>query len=97
MRPVIVADHDPRWPETFEALRAPIWVAVSDVALTIEQVAVRDYLRAHPDVAAQYAALKKRFALQFPKNDPPLLLLPTSGASRLRFARCRSPLAKSPQ
>jgi len=32
------------------------------------QVAVRDYLRAHPDLARQYAALKKRLALQFP-ND----------------------------
>ncbi|HZR23991.1 MAG TPA: GrpB family protein [Vicinamibacterales bacterium] len=34
----------------------------------VNQLAVRDYLRAHPDVAARYGALKKTLAAQFP-ND----------------------------
>jgi GrpB-like predicted nucleotidyltransferase (UPF0157 family) len=32
----------------------------------VNQVAVRDYLRAHPEAAAQYGALKKRLADRFP-------------------------------
>ncbi len=38
MTRVIVVDYDPRWPELFDALRAPIWRAVSDLALAIEHV-----------------------------------------------------------
>lgn len=33
-----------------------------------ESLAFRDYVRAHPDVAAEYAALKRRLAVEFP-ND----------------------------
>jgi GrpB-like predicted nucleotidyltransferase (UPF0157 family) len=34
----------------------------------VNQVAVRDYLRSHPDVARQYGALKKQLAQQFPED-----------------------------
>jgi GrpB-like predicted nucleotidyltransferase (UPF0157 family) len=34
----------------------------------VNQVAVRDYLRAHPEAAAQYGALKKRLAERFPDD-----------------------------
>ena len=34
----------------------------------VNQLAVRDYLRAHPDVAAAYGVLKKRLATQFPHD-----------------------------
>ena len=34
----------------------------------VNQVAVRDYLRTHPDVAARYGALKKELAAQFPED-----------------------------
>jgi GrpB-like predicted nucleotidyltransferase (UPF0157 family) len=34
----------------------------------VNQLAVRDYLRAHPDVARRYGELKQRLATQFP-ND----------------------------
>ncbi len=33
-----MVDYDPAWPGLFEALRAPIWRVVSDVALSIEHV-----------------------------------------------------------
>jgi GrpB-like predicted nucleotidyltransferase (UPF0157 family) len=38
MRTIVVVDYDPRWPDTFEQLRAAIWPVVSDVALAIEHV-----------------------------------------------------------
>ena len=38
MKNVVVVEYDPEWPEVFERLRATIWSAVSDVALTIEHV-----------------------------------------------------------
>jgi GrpB-like predicted nucleotidyltransferase (UPF0157 family) len=34
----------------------------------VNQIAVRDYLRAHPEFARRYGELKKRLAMQFP-ND----------------------------
>ena len=33
-----------------------------------DHLAVRDYLRAHPDVAASYGALKRRLASASPEN-----------------------------
>lgn len=35
---VVVVDYDPSWPDTFAALRAPIWEAVRDIALGVEHV-----------------------------------------------------------
>ena len=145
MKPVVVVDYDPNWPSSFEELRALIWPAVSDVALSFEhvgstavpglrakpvidacvvvesrelirpaierierlgyvhrgtlgvpdreafrrpdhlprhhlylsprdalslrnQLGVRDYLRAHPDVARAYGDLKAELAGRFPHD-----------------------------
>lgn len=38
MSVVIVVDYDPNWPRLFESLRAVIWTAVSDVAISIEHI-----------------------------------------------------------
>jgi GrpB-like predicted nucleotidyltransferase (UPF0157 family) len=35
---VIVLDYDPNWPRLFETLRASIWDAISDIAISIEHV-----------------------------------------------------------
>jgi GrpB-like predicted nucleotidyltransferase (UPF0157 family) len=144
-RAIVVVDYDPSWPLMFASLRAPVWEAVRDVALTVEHVgstavpglaakpiididvivptraeipavidrlatvgyvhqgnlgiedreafrspaglsahhlyvcvrgsaaltnhlALRDYLRGHPDRAVAYGQLKKRLAAQFPTD-----------------------------
>ncbi|MBV9420348.1 MAG: GrpB family protein [Alphaproteobacteria bacterium] len=36
--PVVIIDYDPRWPEVFEQLRAPLAAALGDVAQTIQHV-----------------------------------------------------------
>ena len=38
MNDVVVQDYDPSWPQVFEALRSPIWSAVSDIAISVEHV-----------------------------------------------------------
>lgn len=38
MGEVRVEDYDPGWPDAFEGLRAAIWPAVSDIAISIEHV-----------------------------------------------------------
>ena len=38
MNDVIVLDYDPNWPHVFEALRSPVWRAVSDIAISVEHV-----------------------------------------------------------
>jgi GrpB-like predicted nucleotidyltransferase (UPF0157 family) len=38
MSEIRIFDYDPRWPRIFEELRATIWPAVSDVAVSIEHV-----------------------------------------------------------
>jgi GrpB-like predicted nucleotidyltransferase (UPF0157 family) len=35
---IVIVDYDPRWPDAFNALRAILWPAVSDVAVSIEHV-----------------------------------------------------------
>jgi len=35
---IVVADHDPAWPDWFEAVRAHVWPAVEDVALRVDHV-----------------------------------------------------------
>lgn len=40
----------------------------SDHQNILRHVAVRDYLRAHPEAAAAYAALKRKLAAQFPRD-----------------------------
>ncbi|HEV7609852.1 MAG TPA: GrpB family protein [Steroidobacteraceae bacterium] len=37
-RNILVVDYDPSWPLTFAALRAPIWQALADIALSVEHV-----------------------------------------------------------
>jgi GrpB-like predicted nucleotidyltransferase (UPF0157 family) len=169
---VVVVDYDPAWPQEFEALRARVWPAVSDVALRIEhvgstsvpglaakpiidmtvvvpsrdqvpaaidrlasigyvhrgnlgiddreafdhpaalrrhnlyvcpegtigivnQVAVRDHLRMHPEAAERYATLKKQLAGEHPndieayvfgKTDFVLGVLRTAGLSAEQLA-----------
>ena len=36
---------------------------------TLRHIAVRDYLSSHPDTAAEYAALKKKLAEEFPYDN----------------------------
>ena len=144
-RAIVVVDYDPSWPLTFASLRAPVWEAVRDVAITVEHVgstavpglaakpiididvivptraeipavidrlaaigyvhqgnlgiedreafksaaglpahhlyvcvrgsaaltnhlALRDYLRGHPDRAVAYGQLKKQLAAEFPTD-----------------------------
>ncbi len=38
MKDVVVLDYDPEWPQVFEALRSPVWSAVSDIAISVEHV-----------------------------------------------------------
>jgi GrpB-like predicted nucleotidyltransferase (UPF0157 family) len=45
-----------------------LYLCPSDSLALRNHLAVRDYLRAHPDVAREYGALKKRLAAQF-RND----------------------------
>jgi len=35
---VVIVDYDPQWPRDFESLRARVWPAVADVAVSIEHV-----------------------------------------------------------
>jgi GrpB-like predicted nucleotidyltransferase (UPF0157 family) len=37
-REIVVVDHDPRWADWFEQVRATVWPAVADVALRIDHV-----------------------------------------------------------
>ena len=46
--------------------RHNLYICPAGTIGVVNQVAVRDYLRAHPEVAAQYGALKKRLADRFP-------------------------------
>jgi GrpB-like predicted nucleotidyltransferase (UPF0157 family) len=38
MRPLVVLNYDPMWPQVFAQLQSRIWPAISDVATTIEHV-----------------------------------------------------------
>ena len=38
MSKVVVVDYDPLWPLRFEELRAYVWPAVTDIAISIEHV-----------------------------------------------------------
>ena len=55
-------EHDPALP------RHNLYVCPEGTIGVVNQIAVRDYLRAHPDVARRYGDLKKRLAQQYP-ND----------------------------
>lgn len=35
---MIVVDYETSWPDTFEALRRPVWAALQDVAVSVEHV-----------------------------------------------------------
>jgi GrpB-like predicted nucleotidyltransferase (UPF0157 family) len=55
-------DHSPEMP------RHNLYVCPQGTIGIVNQLAVRDYLRAHPDSAQRYGALKQRLAERFP-ND----------------------------
>jgi GrpB-like predicted nucleotidyltransferase (UPF0157 family) len=55
-------DHPPDLP------RHHVYLCPEGTIGIVNQVAVRDYLRAHPDAARRYGELKKRLATRFP-ND----------------------------
>ena len=38
MRTIVVVEYDPSWPAAFERVRAAVWPAVSDVAVSVEHV-----------------------------------------------------------
>ena len=46
--------------------RHNLYVCPAETIGIVNQIAVRDYLRAHPEAAARYGALKKQLAEQFP-------------------------------
>ena len=48
--------------------RHNLYVCPEDTIGIVNQVAVRDYLRAHPEAAARYGALKKQLADRFPSD-----------------------------
>jgi GrpB-like predicted nucleotidyltransferase (UPF0157 family) len=65
----------------------------------VNQLAVRDYLRGHPDVARRYGELKQRLAAQFPndidsyifgKTDLVLEVLRSAGLSAAQLASIES-------
>ena len=51
-----------------ELPRHNLYVCPEGTIGVVNQVAVRDYLRAHPDVARRYGELKKGLAAQFPHD-----------------------------
>ena len=80
--------------EAFAAPRAlpshHLYLCPSDSLALANHLAVRNYLRAHPDVAREYGTLKKRLAGQFPhdidgytdgKTDTILRILQMAGLS----------------
>jgi GrpB-like predicted nucleotidyltransferase (UPF0157 family) len=36
--PVVIVDYDPRWPDIFEDLRAPVAAALGDLVVTVEHI-----------------------------------------------------------
>ena len=48
--------------------RHNLYVCPEGTIGVVNQVAVRDYLRAHPEAARRYGALKKQLAAQFPSD-----------------------------
>ena len=48
--------------------RHNLYVCPEGTIGVVNQVAVRDYLRAHPEAARRYGALKKQLAAQFPTD-----------------------------
>lgn len=77
---IVVCDYDPRWSGEFDRESALIRAILGDNERThqihifhesnrhdIERhLAVRDYLRAHPSVRDEYAALKRELAAKHP-------------------------------
>ncbi|HMD35554.1 MAG TPA: GrpB family protein [Vicinamibacterales bacterium] len=55
-------DHPP------EFQKHNLYVCAEGTIGVVNQVAVRDYLRAHPDVARSYGKLKKSLAAEFPHD-----------------------------
>ena len=51
-----------------EMRRHNLYVCPAETIGVVNQIAVRDYLRAHPEAAARYGALKKQLAERFPDD-----------------------------
>jgi len=54
------------WPQ--DLARHHLYVCPAGTTSLRNQLTLRDYLRAHPDVAVEYGALKKALARQFPRE-----------------------------
>jgi GrpB-like predicted nucleotidyltransferase (UPF0157 family) len=48
--------------------RHNLYVCPAETIGVVNQIAVRDYLRVHPDAAARYGALKRQLAERFPSD-----------------------------
>lgn len=60
--PVVVVDYDPAWSEG-EKRHHLYLCAPNDAGLAVV-VRFRDYMRAHPDKALEYAELKRELAIR---------------------------------
>jgi len=53
---------------TWECIRGRLYLCARDSVALAKHLAIRDYLRAHPQAAREYGELKNRLAESFPKR-----------------------------
>ena len=53
---------------TRECIRGRLYLCARDSVALAKHLAIRDYLRAHPQAAREYGELKKRLAQRFPDD-----------------------------